>query len=798
MGEIAKTINRLAEEYRFVLAGANGLPHQVRSLLGITGSYFGADAGALAMWQTGAQLAVCSTWAFTQAQAKRMRRVFGAPPVCPGEPLARIGARLLAPQEPVDSGWLALDQYVSTLNQRNYLGVLPLPWAQGSGACFLVFKQQPQWDEEEARAGANVLILSLSSAFNRSLAVRHSDDYRRIFQYSRDMIYISSRDGRWVDVNEAGVKMLGYDSVEEVLAEPDLGKAAYFKPQDRAAFMEAIERDGYVLDYEVAFKRKDGTPIDVAITSQVREIDGKVVGYEGIIKDITRRKRAEVRAAQQQRMLESILEVMPVAVFVLDRDHTVRYWNRACEELTGWNKSDILETDRVWEVFHRPRGVSLADVILDGDNERLQKFYSKERLRPSPLAEDAWEAEAHFGNLGGKARELFFTAAPLKDSGGQIIGAVEAIVDSSQIKKLERRLAESEALYRTLVESNREGICLQDDQRIIFANSSFMEMFGLSDVGGVRGGILELLDPGCKKEYLQWMRAVWSEDGCDRVFEGQGLRDGLPFDLEITVGATEHGSRPAWLFNVRDVTFRKAIEEQLIRSERLAATGKLAFDVAHEVNNPLGGILTYAHLMAEDMGEASELYPMVEKIIKLTNRCRIIVRGLLDFARRDEPQKEAMDINRVLKETLSLMEGHMILRNVQVVEDFDQGLPYFYGHRSKLEQVFLNMLVNAAEAMEGRGRLDIRTMAHNGGAIEIQFADSGPGMDEEAVGRVFEPFYTTKGRGRGTGLGLSISHGIIKQHGGTIAVESVKGLGTTFRIVLPSQGDEVITERCFT
>ena len=215
------------------------------------------------------------------------------------------------------------------------------------------------------------------------------------------------------------------------------------------------------------------------------------------------------------------------------------------------------------------------------------------------------------------------------------------------------------------------------------------------------------------------------------------------------------------------------MEEQLIRSERLAATGKLAFDIAHEVNNPLGGILTYAHLLQEDLKGQGEVDSTLDKIIKLTNRCKIIVRGLLDFARQDTPEKEPMDLNLVLLEVLSLREGHMILRRVEIRQDLEHGLPVLWGQRAKLEQVFLNLLINAAEAMEGQGVLELATRSEPAtGRVKVIFKDNGPGMDEEVARRIFEPFFTTKPRGRGTGLGLAISHGIIQQHGGQVEVDN--------------------------
>lgn len=205
----------------------------------------------------------------------------------------------------------------------------------------------------------------------------------------------------------------------------------------------------------------------------------------------------------------------------------------------------------------------------------------------------------------------------------------------TSVKALESQLAQSESLYRSLVEAYREGIALHDGLRFVFANRPFLEMFGLATLDQA---------PASRRDYLEWSRALAGQ-GVSPLLEGQGLRRGTVFDLEMNTAPAYYQGRRAILFTVRDVTYRKSMEEKLIRSERLAATGKLAFDIAHEVNNPLSGILTYARLLAEDLGEKSPLLPTAQKIIKLTDRCKIIVRGLLDFARQDAPDREAMDLN---------------------------------------------------------------------------------------------------------------------------------------------------------
>ncbi|MFH1035162.1 MAG: PAS domain S-box protein [Pseudomonadota bacterium] len=771
--------------------GRRGGPYtkQARNLLAKILPALQAKTGGLCLWEAEGRLVASPSRGLSQEAGSHLRRLAQSAPPHLAPWLARLGCQTLVPGQALESGWPALNRLVELLGNEHYRTLWPLAWHEGHGMFFMVFRQAPGWDASLIQALTGCLSLALSNILLERQAETHSVDYQRIFLNSQDMIYLSSRQGRWERVNPAGVRMLGYDSEAQLLAVPDSARSAYMRPQDRQAFTTAIEKDGFVKDYEVTFKRKDGSPLEVSITSQVRVGQhGEVVGYEGIIKDITDRKWGEAQAERQRWLVEAILEAMPVAVFVVDTKHRVIHWNRACTELTGVAKHQMLGTSDVWKVFNRPPGISLADLVVEDDWQRLLRYYSQEHLRRSSLSQDAWEAEAHL-EVAGQYKHLFIMAAALREPQGGLVGAVEAILDMTNLKALENQLAESESLYRSLVEAYREGIALHDGRRFVFANRPFLEMFGLTDLEKAPQDLLELMAPASRRAYLQWSRDLAGQ-GVSPLLAGQGIRGDNFFDLEMNTAPAYYQGRRAMLFTVRDVTYRKSMEEQLIRSERLAATGKLAFDIAHEVNNPLGGILTYAHLLAEDLGEESPLLPTAHKIIKLSDRCKIIVRGLLDFARQDVPDREALDLNQVLGEMLNLIDGHLIMRGVEVVKDLENKLPLFYGQRTKLEQVFLNMVINAAEAMEGKGVLRMVTrLDRAAGQMRVSFQDDGPGMPEDVLKHIFDPFFTTKARGRGTGLGLAISFGIVKQHEGTIEVSTALGQGSCFTVVLPVGGN---------
>lgn len=228
----------------------------------------------------------------------------------------------------------------------------------------------------------------------------------------------------------------------------------------------------------------------------------------------------------------------------------------------------------------------------------------------------------------------------------------------------------------------------------------------------------------------------------------------------------------------------KKIHGQLFRSEKLASIGKLAAGVAHEINNPLTGILTNASLLLEDLKEGDSKRDDVQVIVNETIRCREIVKRLLDFARQTKPQKSLTNINSLIDNIVLLVRNQTSFRNVNIERYFADEIPEIMVDKDQIQQVFINLILNASDAMPNGGDIKILSrIIENGEYIEVRFADNGSGISEENKHKIFDPFFTTKENG--TGLGLSITYGIVEQHGGTINLESELGKGTTFIVLLP-------------
>jgi len=271
-------------------------------------------------------------------------------------------------------------------------------------------------------------------------------------------------------------------------------------------------------------------------------------------------------------------------------------------------------------------------------------------------------------------------------------------------------------------------------------------------------------------------------------------------DAKVEIVSDDELGELAESFNVmasalkkRDEQLKEFARNKIMESEKLAVIGQLSANVAHELNNPLQGIVTYSYLLLEKMDCENSNRDSIEKIVIQANRCRDIIRGLLDFARQRKPDKTLCDVNSVLQECVSLIENQAIFLNIQIDINLKKDLPMVIIDPSQIERVFMNMIINASEAMDGNGQLTLTTRSNpESNFVEVVFKDTGHGISEEHKEKIFDPFFTTKETGHGVGLGLAISYGIVKEHEGSITVDSEIGKGTTFTIRLPIMVEEKV------
>ncbi len=369
-----------------------------------------------------------------------------------------------------------------------------------------------------------------------------------------------------------------------------------------------------------------------------------------------------------------------------------------------------------------------------------------------------------------------------------IAGYVAVALDNAQLySSLEQKALEIARLKdfsENIVESLNVGVLAVDLDGIVESwNTRMEQLFGVTRQEAVGRQLTSLLPEDLARE----IAARGDQEQITGIYKQRLQHQGksLTLNVSITPLVSKSSERIGRLLLFDDVTQRERMEEQMSQTEKLTSLGLLAAGVAHEVNTPLAVISNYIQMLAKQMPEGDPRHSIIEKIVKQTFRASEIVNNLLNFSRTGLAEAGDVDVNRVVEETLSLMAHPLKISHIQVVKQLGEPLPPVRGSANKLQQVFLNLFLNARDAMPGGGMLEVRTAAHNG-TVEIEVADTGAGIAREHINRIFDPFFTTKPNGRGTGLGLSVSYGIIKEHAGKIDVRSAPGKGTSFHLELPA------------
>ncbi|HUG37475.1 MAG TPA: ATP-binding protein [Candidatus Limnocylindrales bacterium] len=358
-------------------------------------------------------------------------------------------------------------------------------------------------------------------------------------------------------------------------------------------------------------------------------------------------------------------------------------------------------------------------------------------------------------------------------------------------------LRRSEARAMALLEAVSEAIVIvAPDGRIASVNAKTEELFGYPR-GELVGQRVEMLLPERVRAGHPQHRAKYLARPVARPM-GRGLdlagrrKDGREFSVEISLSHMQTTEGPQTLALITDITQRLAVDQATRQAERLAALGRLSAGIAHEINNPIGIITSRIEVMLLEAGEHALPLAVVEDLQVLhRNAMRVarIAQTFLSFARQSPAERAPVDLNRVVRETLELVERQIGKDGVRITTRLEATLPRLLGHANALSQVLLNLITNARDALPGEGEIVIESSLRAGDPahVALRVSDTGPGIAPEALSRIFDPFYTTKPSG--TGLGLSVSYGIVRDHNGTIDVQSTPGKGTTFILTFPALHD---------
>lgn len=505
---------------------------------------------------------------------------------------------------------------------------------------------------------------------------------------------------------------------------------------------------------------------------------------EVVVEDVTETKKLEEELRKSEERFRRIVEQANDGILAIDEDYHIELANKVAADITGYSLEHLL-------------GLNF-NTLFDEENRAFIKNLFDRR---DPHRDLRVCSELEIVTAGGERKETEVCITTVKDHRGAR-KTYAYLRDISPTKRIETQLRKANDFLRNLIENSVDGIIAADMKgKIIIFNKSSEKLLGYNSAEAIEGvHITQLYPTGIAKEIMQRLRSP-EYGGRGRLETSQvtlvsKTRDFIPVNISAAI-IYENGKEIASFGIFTDLRERLKMENELkeaqlhlLHSEKMASLGKLAAGVAHEINNPLGGILIFSKMLIEDLPPEDPRKEDLERICEETSRCKEIVKGLLEFARQTSYKMELIDLNRTLVQGISLLENQALFHNIRIIKELSPNLPPIPANAGQLNQVFMNIILNAAEAMEGRGTLTISTrLGPERDMVIIEFADTGCGIKEEYLTRVFDPFFTTKEVGRGTGLGLSTSYGIVQKHQGRISVKSKEGEGTTFSVELPLKGE---------
>ncbi len=607
--------------------------------------------------------------------------------------------------------------------------------------------------------------------------------YRRLFDEFKDMIYITTREGRFADINQAGVDLLGYASRQEIL-NLESAEALYYDHADRKRFQERIERHGFVKDYPLEFKKKDGTRIDVLITSNVRrDKKGNVLGYEGIIRDVTETKKLMRAIQEAKEEWEETFDAIEDAIFLVDSTYTIQRANKGMAKLVGKDLTDIIG-QRCYKLLH--------------GMDRVPEFCSRPLVVKNCHSHSGELWEPHLN------RHLRIHYYPIIGAKKGVREVIHVMTDITERQKASQQIE----YLASVVRHSQDAIIATDlNCRITSWNKAAERIFGYKEKEAV-GRFMDIIVPEEQRKQCHLLVEEISTGGIVASQETKRkTKNGRLIDADLSFSPIKDskGNTIGVSFIARDVTYQQELEAKLLQAQKMESVGTLAGGIAHDFNNLLMGIQGYASLMLLDLDTSHPYYDMLKKIEHQVTSGAGLTRQLLGFARGGRYEPRLTNPN-MLVERSSDMFGRTH-KEIVVHTKLEKNAWTVEVDQSQIEQTLLNLYVNAWHAMPGGGDLFLETSnvtldksylkpydLEPGKYVKILVTDTGVGMDEKTQQRIFEPFFTTREMGRGAGLGMASAYGIVRNHKGIINVYSEMGHGTTFAIYLPVSDKEPIKE----
>ncbi|MDB4938482.1 MAG: Blue-light-activated protein [Labilithrix sp.] len=629
-------------------------------------------------------------------------------------------------------------------------------------------------------------------------ALRRSEElFERAFRMSPIAIAITDvPDGRFIDVNDALLSLFGHTR-EELIGRTTADISLWADRAQRERVMGTMIDTGATRNVHARFRRKDGELRDVILSTELTDVrDGRCALT--VVVDDTEQRRAEAALLESQYLLEQAQEIAHVGSWFVEL---------APNERLLWSKEH-------YRIVGIPEGTPITVALFlqhvhDDDRERVIAAMRAVDASDVPLS-----LEYRFERPDGDVRWVYARAKTERRPDGTAIRLIGVVHDITERRHMLEQLSESERRYRRIIEGTSEGIGMLDSAgRIAFANGRLADMLGFRGDELLGQPMSEFIQPEDRDRFREgYARRV---AGVVETYELR-LRKSDGSDLVGSVTASplfdEQGRFDASLGFVRDigeqrraeVERRKAeaalrrTEDQLRQAHKMEAIGALAGGVAHDFNNLLSVIISYTTLILADLPAGHPIRPDLEDVAKAGERATELTQQLLVLSRKQMLEPRVLDLNQSI-ESLKRILARTVREDIELSFVTSGSLGNVFADPGQIEQIVMNLVVNARDAMSAGGKLVIETAdvelgpayasTHHGVEpgpyVMLSVSDTGVGMDPATRERIFEPFFTTKEKGKGTGLGLATVFGIVQQSGGHIVVESEPGQGTTFKVFFP-------------
>jgi two-component system cell cycle sensor histidine kinase/response regulator CckA len=632
-------------------------------------------------------------------------------------------------------------------------------------------------------------------------ALRQSEArMKSVLDAALDAVVMMDEQGRITSWNVRAEALFGWshdEAVGGVLADliiPPRYREAHAR--GLARFLETGEGPVIGRRIELSAVRRDGSEFPVELTVTALREKGAYF-FSAFVADVTERKQAEEALREAQQRLQHVVSSSPTVLYSLaveDRTLAPSWVSANVERLTGYTPEEV--SSAAW----------WADRLHPDDRDRILA------LVPPLLEQGSVVREYRFRHQDGTYRWVSDEQILIRHPGqpDEVIGSW---TDVTERKEAEIKLHESEEQYRLLFESNPHPMWVHDVDTLAFLA---VNDAALSHYGYTRDEFLSMtaLDirlpedvPAFKKQYDERRATHGTASFISTVPYRHRKKDGTLIEVDIAANAIAFAGHEARLVLATDVTEKTLLQAQLVKAQKMEAVGQLAGGVAHDFNNLLGVIAGYSELLIRELPPDTRERKRAEEIKRASDRAAALTRQLLAFSRRQLLQPKVLDLNEVVAEVEKMMR-RLISESIQIVTVATANLGKVRGDAGQIEQVIMNLAINARDAMPSGGRLVIETgnieldetyvrthpEARPGPHVMLAVSDTGHGMDAKTMARIFEPFFTTKEEGKGTGLGLATVYGIVHQSGGTVNVYSEPGRGTTFKVYLPRIEGDVATE----